>query len=311
MDTSKKRKGLDPRAIVLEFVYGGKAVSKSLLNRSVSRIGGQLNAQFKERSKLREEAAKYRKKIETPRKAIGASKETAQTAAALRAITDQVAKRKVIPPVLSRDVSGILAGTYSVTISPPYPYTFFESSIYRGSPSSAAWADDYTGQITLRTETDNSRASWATPTAGLGIFFSPNFPTGFLRARANLATTFSWWVNALPRCEAASNASFNFGIWVLTPEGLAVQLPDYHQVEVLWSSMVYDGLDFDFGSKAYPLSTQSKVDGGQTYLVLLLCTCDAHDTAGWPGSLAGANLAATLPSVTLEVEAFPVLSGAG
>jgi hypothetical protein len=65
--------------------------------------------------------------------------------------------------------------------------------------------------------------------------------------------------------------------------------------------------NFDFGSfPNRPFSTQMDVDSGHYYVVYLMCWTEALGDS-WPGSRGVASLVATLPSLSLDVQAIPVV----
>jgi hypothetical protein len=69
----------------------------------------------------------------------------------------------------------------------------------------------------------------------------------------------------------------------------------------LWQEFNAGDLEFDFGWMSRSLSAEMNVYGEYSYVISLGCLCTAL-AGGWPGSLAGATLNTSIPSVTVDVQ---------
>jgi hypothetical protein len=301
-----------------ESLLGGSSFPASLLRRRVTQVERSLNEQFKVKGALRQEAGKYLRTLQqTISSGASANEEVSRAAAGLRSFSERLAKRKVVSPAMPRVTSGIVYGRYVVNIAPPNYNPLEISGIPEGNPTVSDTADANTGQMNLSVVSDYENASEAWAWAELYITYNPPFGPGTLRASANPSMLFSWWVNALQDFpDALSEACLSFGI--VTYSRLAGSFVGQNtNTYELWSEMQTDQLDFDFGSRTMPVSAEMNIGEEDMCYVFLNCLC--HVVAlGWPPnppgqyigprSLAGARLALTLPSITLDLEWHPIVA---
>ncbi len=303
----KKSMGTGSRGAALEFLRGGKTVPEGLVRRRMADVKRRVKARFEEKNALQRQAAQYWSRIQKP---IGEDAEAARAVDGLRGIDERLAKRKLIVPAAPREVAGILAGSYSVRVTPPYDYAFAGSSFVFppvGNPDSAASADKNSGQLSCSIATDHANPSYGSPYAEMGIYFHPLFGPAILRVWANPAFAFSWWANSISAASPAG--SFGHGwleIWILQAGGSG---PLYWRFQdfASWDVYAKQELEFDFGSNpGSAVFGQLQVDPSYVYGLSVSCECEATGS-GWPGSLAGANLSITVPSITFEVDLMPVV----
>jgi hypothetical protein len=75
-----------------------------------------------------------------------------------------------------------------------------------------------------------------------------------------------------------------------------------------WDPQATQQIQFDFGSNPHiPVSVQLEVDPSFA-CVMFVSTTTHVENVGWPGSLAGAMMSVTLPSITYELDLIPVLN---
>ena len=305
---SKPTKEIEGRKNLLEALHGagGKAVPKHLFQQHLTALTRGLQSQLREKRALAKPAAQARSR--TTRSMPGsASPRVAGAADGFRGLSER-AKRKLAVPVLPVQLGGILAGTYTLRVTPPYDLASTDTSIGFGSPALSATAGRNSGQMSCFVVSDVAAASGGTAMATLGVLFTPRFSPAILSASANPAISFFWWVNAqpTPQCHAAdSRASVLFGI--ISVKGLSVD-GESEQDLPLWDEPITfcEENNFDFGTRQSSLSAQMDVDSSHSYIVFLTCFSSALADS-WPGSRAVANLAVTLPSITLDVRAIPIL----
>jgi hypothetical protein len=300
-----------------ESLLGGSSFPASLLRRRVAQVERSLNAQFKEKGALRQDAGKYLRTLQqTISSGASANEEVSRAAAGLRSFSERLAKRKVVSPAVPRVRSGIVFGQYVVNFAPPQYNPLTRSGILDGNPTVSDTADANTGQMNLSVVSDYENPSEAWAWAELYITFDPPFGPGTLSASANPSILFSWWVNAIQdfHVDALSEASLSFGIITNSRSTGSLVGQNINTYE-LWSEMQTDQFDFDFGSRTVPVSAEMNIGEDDECYVFLNCMC--HVVAlGWPPqptssgiyaqSLAGAKVALTLPSITLDLEWHPV-----
>jgi hypothetical protein len=305
-----------------ESLLGGSSFPASLLRRRVTQVERSLNERFKGKAALRQEAGKYLRTLQqTISSGASANEEVSRAAAGLRSFSERLAKRKVVAPAVPRVPSGIVLGQYVENFAPPYqnkPLT--KSGILEGNPSMSDAANAITGQMNLSVVSDYDNPSDAWASAELCVTFDPPFGPGTVSASANPSILFSWWINAISdfHHDALSEACLSFGIMtysLATGSFVGQNINTYE----LWSEMQTNQLDFNFGSQTVPVSAEMDVDAEDVCYVFLNCLC--HVVAlGWPPqptgpgievyprSLAGAKVALTLPSITLDLEWHPVVA---
>lgn len=301
----KHSKATESHRIALDLLHGGRKVPEGLLRRHMAGVTRRLEAGLMEKGALERQVAKYRSKLHEPVATVaGRGSDAARAVAGLRPI-ERLAKHKLVTPVRPRDIGGILAGSYSVKVVPPYDFAFQDTSVGFGNPDVSATGDKNSGQMSCYIVSDTQAPSGATASSVLGVFFIPRFPLATLRVSVDPALAFFWWVNATPTpdCHFAwSRARLCVAI-----EGFLDGQNNHDKT--LWDDPVrFCGQnDFDFGSiPDEPLSTQLKVDSSHFYVVSLMCWCQVMGDV-WPGSRGVASLAVTLPSFTLDVQAIPIL----
>lgn len=285
------------RAQVLELLQGGEPIPKNV-GRNMSKA--HLDAWFQETSKLQQQAAKLRSKIEKSRAKAAGGREAARAIDELRAITDKMAKRKPALPALPLQIPGIRWGSYSLLATPPYWRAQDVTGDVTGNPEISSSANAETGELSCRVVTDSKHPSGGEAGAYMSVYFRPLFGPANLRIHANMDIDFAWWVNSLGPA-AISRA-----------QGLMrVYVDDTFQVAARaaflgWSMYKEGELDFNFGSVPGPSwSLSLPVSRNHYYKLVFSLQCFAS-ASGWPGSLAGTQVNMRIPSVTFDVEWIPV-----
>lgn len=290
----RRAKGRECRGNVLELLGIGKGAPKELVRQRMAQVKRNLEARRKEKSGLGQEASKYWSTIEGPiAKVVGGDAQVARAVDGLRGISERVAKRKLVVPKTAGKVPGILAGSLVGRVPAPYDYAF---SFTSGDPSSAS-ADKSSGQM----------SAIAPPTAltgfayaEMGIYLRPLLPM-LVRAWVSPAFAFSWSANSISAAtpaESAGDASLQIDCEEGTFGPGSFDSNDY----VHWNvNYITRALAFDFGSSAGSLAqVQAFTDPSQSCVLFVNCTVNTF-AKGWPGSLASASLAVTVPSITFEL----------
>jgi hypothetical protein len=288
---------------VRELLHGGKPVPQGLMRQHVRDLKRKFETRFKEKSALQQQAQKYLAEAQSSSgEPAPEGSEATKALNGLRLIAEQLAKRKltILPHV--NGAGGILSGHYSLNMVPPYDYSDFSANVDFGNPTVSASADESSGEMRSSVATDFKAKSGGDTFTALGIYFYPRFQNGTLRASVNPSFIFSWWANSLsslPMVQVANTLAYGaFGITAYSGSTIVAQnAQDFS----LWQEFIARDLQFDFGSKNESLAAQMNVDGEHSYVISLCCYSIAQ-AGGWPGSLAGATLNTSLPSITVDVE---------
>jgi hypothetical protein len=309
---AKITRSAESRRSVLELLHGGKTIPESLLRKHMDGVKRRLEAQFKEKTAFERRAARYWDEIkkQKPSARIAAQGANATRAAAdLRGIMDPMAKRKLTVPPVAGEVGGIIAGSYTIIATPPYDYETYSTHAGFGSPALSAGADLNSGELRCYVVTDANAPSGGTASVALGVTFVPRFSPAILQVSASPSFAYFWWSYAFPTpmCHfALTMASSSLGIMGFRGDSVVNANPDEFP---MWGepTQFCEQNNYDFGSiPSHPFSVQMEVDSGHYYVIFLMCFCEALADA-WPGARAVASMTAALPSLTLNVQAIPVI----
>lgn len=298
----------------LDLAHGGKAVPANSIRRYLAGTQDRVEGLIKEKSKLYQEAARYRRKLRRPSAAGGKDPEVARAVEGLRKFTNRLQKRKVIAPAVAKLAPGILAGSYAVRLTPPYD--FANVFISAGAPKAAgnsAFARRHAGEMGWSISAATKENQNPVAITEIGAFFIPMFGPALLRASVNPAVSFAWWINSLGFV-AETHASMSFGITAFRKDGTEdFGIPRTGGSIGLWSERDGDVLKFDFGSNSdNPMSASIEVDTNHFYLVSVRCLGVAF-AKGWEGrfaSQAGGILSIAVPFIDLDLRLIPVVSQA-
>jgi len=309
----KKTSAVESRHSAFQLI-GKKEIPAPLLRRIMADRKRQLAAQFQEKSAIWLEAAKYRAILERSASRQVNRSEAAHAVEGLRKLSQRLAKRKLAAPVVPKIQPGILAGGYTVRVPPPYDHAYTYSKAYQGNPSMHISADASTGQMSASVVSDFRNASYGLATAEVGIYFTSPLGPASLTVSASLAINFSAWVNSLYG-GADSLAGPLIGINSYAPDGSQTGASGALAGNGIAPGYVNGGVDFDFGSETQMISAQLDVGLNDQCYVYLNLSCVASGF-GWPvppnrslpASLAGADVALTVPSFTLDFQLIPVIA---
>lgn len=303
-----------PRARALNSWQDAQKFPEHLLRRYLEEALRDKSAKFREKIALQKEAAKYRSVLQNAAaKGPGANADAKRALAGLRKITGRLAKRKIVAPALIPQPPGINAGSYTQIFTPPYKWAFTESGVSFGNPHKSVSALKSTGQFNCVVNCDAKVPGAAFVEGDIGIYFLPTFTKGSVTVSVNPSAEYSWWVNTISNDYVGASQGYihlyytAYDLATYNPPSLRFSQRDAPPSEkIIWSSALQGGIDFGFGSSpGYPLQISFPVSGNYYYAIGVSCTVQA-DAEGWPGSLAAANLAVTLPSFTLYVQPLPV-----
>ncbi len=309
MPSKKSRTGSE----ALQYFRGGKGLREELVRRYISDFQSKKQAQVQQRSTTEQQMAKYLSEVKGFAKSAAGDPQTAKALDGLLGIHKKLAKQKLAAPKVVSGLGGILPGRISVKVTPPFDYDEVISTVLAGDePVLAGSADKNTGQMSAScmVAIDPGRNGGSMYTT-VGIYFHPMAP-GTLTVYANPTYSFQWWTNSI----ADYNPVRSFGAGGLTIYGIDV----VHQTTTglsgidavagqqffMWEEDQTSQVRFDAGFDLQAsVSVQTPVD--QTLVYLLFVEASTHvEGMGWPGSLAGAIMSVTVPSITYEFDIQPI-----
>jgi hypothetical protein len=284
-------------------VLRGPKIPESMWRRVFAHASRHRAEEIREKSAMRQQAAKHLSRIEQPiAGTAGGDPEVQRALSGLRAITDRVAKRKLVAPRSAKVLPGILAGTYALRFTPPYAQSSgSETPDPGGDPTLSASSVPNLGQYNVGVATDPNSRSGGGCNYWFGVSFTSLFEPATVRVQLDAQIAFSWWVNSI----GPSASSIGEVLVLITQFGNGV-IAQNDAFAAYWNQVAYRELNFDFGSMTVPVSVEAQLSNASYPVFVLVNVVAGAQAAGWPGSLAGANLAVTVPSITVEVTKNPL-----
>jgi hypothetical protein len=297
----------------LGLFRGAKGTPDDVVRKRLSGIQERRKAEFERLSAIRQEMMKFRSQIE--KAAPGASDpQTAKALEGLLGIHKKLATEKLAAPKPLGGIGGIRPGSISATVVPPFDYNIQIPTVLAGNqPTISGSTDKNTGQMSVSCLTANEPGfNGGSMYTTVGIYFHPVAP-GTLTVRATPKYSFQWWTNSIPPSSAVrSTGSGNLNIYGVdvasqTTGATGTIISTATQQFFGWDEQQLDQINLDFGfDLETTVTTQIAVD--HTLVYLLFVDIDAGvEGDGWPGSLAGAEMSATVPSISYDFEPKLVL----
>lgn len=294
-----------------EILRGGK-MPKGL----VDRLAGIGREELEARARLDGiggEMAGFLADAQGRREPIPADPRSRKAQEGLLTIHGRLGKRKLAPPRVASVPGGISGGRIVVTVVPLYDFALTIKNPQSGSsfgPATVEAAASKSGALSCSAISTRQR-SMGSAFAQMGIFFHP-LSAGRLRVSAKPSFSFQWWTNSLAASEVRSFGSANLVIHGL--EQRPTEPGDFGIVSSVatpfkrWDETAAGEVRLDARfDRQSPVAAEIAVSRSRIYLVTVTVSC-AVLTVGWPGSLAGAMLSASVPSFTWEFEPEPVLT---
>ena len=307
MPSKKKRTSLQGNA--LQILRGGKAVPRDLVHRCIADLQQKRKAQLDQRNSTERKMAKYLGQAQGSGKSDTKDPRVTQSLDSLLGIHQKLAKQKLVAPQVPGGFGGILPGHITVTVVPPFDYDVIIPTVLAGNqPTLDGSSDKNTGKMSASAITAtqpgfNGGSMYTT----VGVYFHP-FGPGTLTVHATPKFSFQWWTNSIRPTALVrsfgSGALTIYGVDVAsqTTGGVGTIVSGASTQFKLWDENETAQVRFDFGFDLQaPTSVQLDVNHNLVYL--LFVEADVHvEGVGWPGSLAGAKMAVTVPSITYDFE---------
>jgi hypothetical protein len=291
----------------LEFFQGGP-IADSVVRKHVADVKRRLAAEFDEDNAIRQQAAKLSSQLTAP---IYDGEQSELAIDGLRKVTERLAKRKLPKPAIHRFIPDIF-GRYTLKFTPPYlglgGVAAGQVSSVTGNPTLVATGVDSLGQMTCSVDTNFEKPSSGTASNLMGVHFKPMFKHATARISFDSQLAFSYYVNSIRNKIATARGQgliqlFRFDNAFVQP---ALQRGAF----IGFNEIAQNELDFNAHSAAGPTwFLEAPVSSDHFYFVVISLSCSARGE-GWPGSLAGAKVMVTVPSITVTVTGEPVLQPA-
>jgi hypothetical protein len=292
----------------LQILRGGKAVPRNLVNQCIADLQQRRSKELSQRNATERKMAKFLGDTRS------LPKPATQGLDKLLGLHQKLARQKILAPRVAGGLGGILPGRITATIVPPFDYDIVISSALAGNAAiREATSDKATGKMSASAITSSKKGfGGGSAYTTLGVYFHPLGP-GTLSVHATPSFSFQWWTNSI----GANSLVRSFGSGGLTVYGVDVASQTTGEVGTivstastrfkLWDENQTDQVRFDFGFDIQaPTSVQLDVNHDLVYL--LFVDADVHvEGIGWPGSLAGAKMAVTVPSITYDFQVQQVL----
>jgi hypothetical protein len=218
----------------------------------------------------------------------------------------KVAAKKLAFPKVPVDVGGLIPGSISGTVVPPFD---FADSI----PALAANVSNPTLSVSASVNGRISASATSSQSPGfnagseyarVGIFFHP-MTEGTLTISASPTYSFQWSTNSLNTSIVTSSG--DVGLTIYGMNEFAEILATAGDMYEWWQQDTTGQINFDFG---FDVQKSLSVSLNVTRALVYLCfvEVDAHVMGvGWPGSLATAMASATVPSISFGFTPQPVV----
>ncbi len=285
-------------------IFRGGTLAESAIRRQSSDIKKRISAEFDEENALWQRAAKLSGQVLAP---IYEGEESEQAVEGLFKVTDRLAKRKLVKPAPLRAFPDVW-GQYTLKFTPPYTslggVAGGQVSSVTGSPTIVATGVDSLGQMTCSVDTNQQGPSSGTASNVMGIHFKPLFKEATARISFDSQFAFSFYVNSIRNKIANARAQ---GLIQLFQFDTGFVQPSLRRGAFIgFNESAQNELNFNVHSEVGPTwSLDASVSSDHFYFVVVSLTCSARGE-GWPGSLAGAKVMVTMPSITVTVTGKPI-----
>jgi hypothetical protein len=303
---SKARKPSTQALREFEFLQGGKMPTGALKSH-LAELKKKTGAEMQKRLAVRQQAAKYLSQINPP-VSVGDGAKATQAMNGLRAITDRIAKQKLVTarfpgqPIQAYGTYTLQFTPYSFARSPLAPYTTGLMS-ETGNPTISAAGNEQLGQLTCTVESNYNNPSSGTASNQLGVAFQPIFNKATVRITFDSQISFWWYVNSIHGKESIAAAQGLIQLFEYT--GSFIRPPLAEGAFLGFDEVGLNSLDLDVVNEAGPTwALDATLSSEWWYFIVVSLTCSANGT-GWPGGLAGVSASVTVPSITATITSIP------
>ena len=298
----------------MQFLRGGKAVPKELVQRCIADIQQKRKAESDRRSTTERQMAKYLGQAQDLTQIDTKDANVAQSLDGLLGIHQKLAKQKLVAPKVVGALGGILQGRITVNVVPPFDYGIIIPTTLAGNDAiREASSDRNTGKMSASAITSSKKGfGGGSMYTTVGVYFHPLGP-GTLTFHATPTYSFQWWTNSIrPTALVQSFGSGGLTIYGVdvatqTTGGVGTIVSVASKGFKLWDEAETAQVRFDVGFDLQaPTSVQIDVNHNLVYLLFVDADVHVHGV-GWPGSLAGAKMSVTVPAITYDFQVQQVL----
>lgn len=289
--------------------HDAKGIPEEVARKCVSDIQERRKTQLDRLIATRQEMTKYWSHIRKSSTSGAPDQETETALEGLLGTHRRLAAQKLAAPKVTGGIGWPRPGSISATVLPPFDFDVQIPTVLAGNqPTITGSADKNVGQMSVSCNTTtepgfNGGSMYTT----VGIYFHPSVP-GTLTVTATPKYSFQWWTNSIP----PSSVVRSTGTGGLTIYGVDVASQTTGATGTIistanaqffgWDETQLDQINLDFGfDLESTATTQIKVDHTLVYLLFVDIETGVEGV-GWPGSLAGAEMSATVPSITYDFE---------
>ena len=307
-----KKKPSSQQSNISQILRGGKAVPKDLVSRCLGDLQQKRSKESGQRIATERRMSKYLDGAQGAPRPDPKDPKTSQSLDGLLSIHQKLAKQKVLAPKVLGGLGGIFPGQITVTVVPPFDFdVVIPTSLAGNDAIREASSNRNTGQMSASAITSSKKGfGGGSMFTTLGVYFHP-LAAGTLTFHATPKFSFQWWTNSINNTLVRS-----FGSGGLTIHGIDVAAESTGAVGTivstagttfkLWDENETNQVRLDFGFDiSAPSSVQIEVTPHLVYLLFVDAEAHVHGM-GWPGSLAGAKMAVTVPSITYDFQAQQV-----
>jgi hypothetical protein len=313
MPSRKKR--TPPKVDVLQALRGGKAPSRNLVQQVLANVHEQRCKEFDRGSTSERQMAKYFDQVQQLPGVNTKDPGVARSLSGLLSLHQKFAKQKLAAPKAALDLGGFLPGHIAVNAIPPFDFdhVLFGSGTGSNIATRTASANRLNGQINLSAITSANQGFGGGSAYGVvGLYFHP-FGSGTLTVRAAPKYSYQWWTNSIrPTALVKSHGHVSLVIYGVDAYGdttgeTGTIVSTAATVLFSWDEEETNQVRFDFKSDLQtPGAVTMNVDHSLVYYLFVEAQAAVHGF-GWPGSLAGAKLSITVPSIAYDYHLHPVL----
>jgi hypothetical protein len=307
-----KKKPSSQQSNASQMLRGGKAVPKDLVSRCIADLQQKRSKEAGQRIATERRMSKFLGEAQGVTKPDPKDPRTSQSLDGLLGIHHKLAKQKVLAPKVPGGLGGIFPGQITVTVVPPFDYDIVIPTSLAGNDAiREASSNRNTGQMSASAITSSEKGfGGGSMYTTMGVYFHP-LGAGTVTFHATPKFSFQWWTNSITNSLVRSFGSGGLTIYGVdvatqTTGGLGTIVSTAGTTFKLWDENQTDQVRFDFGFDiSAPTSVQIDVSPHLVYLLFVDADVHVHGM-GWPGSLAGAKMAVTVPSITYDFQAQQV-----
>lgn len=313
---SRKRKSPRAEENVLQRLWRVEALSQELVCQHLAEIQLKREWHLDKRSASKQQMMKYFGQAQGLTDSGTHDSHAGRAQRYLLKNHRNLTKEKLVVPKVLDEVSGLLQfGHIRVTMVPPFDYDVVIPSTLAGNdPSLVGSSDRNTGKMSLSAITNeepgfNGGSMYTT----VGVYFHPPTP-GILTLSAAPMYSFQWWTNSLGSNDLVRSFG-QIGLTVYGVDGASLTTGETGAIlataasEIFsWNEIRSAQIHFDFGFNVQTPVSSIQLNVNRNLVYLLFVDANVHvEGVGWPGSLAGAKLAVTVPYLTYDFQGHQVV----